>query len=111
MILAKVFVDGVAITDSEVVYYTTPVRTRSIIKKAVFLNSNDTPVTVSIYIVSSGGSTSYTNRVVHEKSIPGNGTWLCPNLIDQILESDGDIIIVASITNKIGCSISGFEIS
>jgi len=111
MIVAKVFADGVAITDSEVAYYTAPSRTRSIIKKAIFLNSDDTPITVSVYIVSTGGSTSYTNRVVHEKLIPGHGAWLCPNLIDQVLEPDGDIVIVASVTNKIGCSISGFEIS
>jgi len=111
MILAKVFVDGVALTDSEVVYYTTPLRTRSIIKKAIFLNSDATTVKVSVYVVSSGGSASYTNRVVYQKTISGNGTWLCPPLIDQILEPDGYIVIIASVTNKIGCSISGFEIS
>jgi len=111
MILAKLFVDGVAITDSEATYYTAPSKTRGYIKNAVFVNDNNTPVTITINIVPSEGSASYINRIVKAKTLAGNSSWICGALINQMLEPGCEVVMIASVTNKIGCVISGFEIT
>ena len=111
MILAKTFVSGVAITDSAEIYYTTPLKTRGLIKNAVFVNDNDTSVTISINIVAYGGTALYTNRIVKDKTLPGNGSWICSALVDQVINPYSSIVMIASVTNKVGCSISGFEIT
>jgi len=111
MVLAKLFVNGVAITDSEVTYYTAPLKTRGYIKNAIFVNDNDTPVSITINIVPSEGSATYANRIIEDKILTGKSSWSCSSLVDQVLEPGGEIVMIASITNKIGCLISGFEIT
>jgi hypothetical protein len=109
-IVNKSMVDGVNLTDSVVTYYTAT-DVRAVIQKATFTNDDTGIVTVTINLVPSGGSATYANRITKEHSIIGGDTWSCPDIVNHELEAGGFISMVASVTNKIGCRISGYEVT
>jgi len=101
-------VDGVPLTNAAVTYYTSTKRT--VIQKATFTNDDTGVVTVTINLITSGGSAGYANRITKEKPIGAGETWSCPDIVNHELESGGFISMLASVTNKIGCRISGYEV-
>ena len=109
MITPKSFVNGVNLTDAAATYYTAPTGTRAIIKKATFCNDDVGVVTVTINLVPSGEVAEYANQIVKAKSLAAGETWSCPNIENHILEAGGFISMLASVTAKIGCRISGYE--
>jgi len=57
----KALVDGVGLTAAAVNYYDPDPGVKTVIKKATFTNNYTVPVTVTIYIIPSGGSATYEN--------------------------------------------------
>ena len=110
MYTPKSFVDGINLTDSAATYYTAPAGTKAIIKKATFCNDHSGVVTVTINIVPSAGSAAYGNRITKARALAAGETWSCPDVENHVMEAAGFISMVASVTAKIGCRISGFEI-
>ena len=104
-------VNGVNLTDSAVTYYTVGANTRAIIKKATFTNDDATAITVTINLVPSGGSAGYANSVTKTKTLAAGETWSCHDMENHELEAGGFISMVASVTAKIGCRISGYEVT
>lgn len=111
MITPKAFVDGVNLTDAAVTYYTAAVGARAILKKATFVNDHTAVVTVTVNIVPSGGSADYDNRIVKAKAIAPGESWMCYELENHEIEQGGFISMLASVTAKIGCRISGYEVT
>ena len=111
MITPKAMVNGVNLTDVAAVYYTAASGMRAIIKKATFVNDDTDAVTVTVNIVPSGGSAGYENRVVKEKTLAAGETWICYELENHEMEQGGFISMLASVTAKIGCRISGYEVT
>lgn len=107
---AKSLVDGTNLTDAAAVYYTAPTGTKAVIKKATFCNDHSSVVTVTINLVPSGGSAAYGNQITKTKSLAAGETWNCVDVENHVLEESGFISMVASVTEKIGVRISGFEI-
>ena len=107
---AKSFVDGVNLTTAAVTYYTAPVATKSLIKKATFCNDNTFAVTVTINLVPSGSTAAYGNQITKTKVLSAAETWSCPDIENHVLEAGGFISMLASVTAKVGVRISGFEI-
>jgi len=110
MYTPRSFVNGVALTDAAATYYTTPANTRSTIKKATFTNDDTGVVTVTINLVPSGGTAGYANRVTKTRSLAAGETWSCSDMENHVLEAGGFISMLASVTLKIGCRISGYEV-
>ena len=110
MLVPKSMVNGVNLTDSAATYYTVGPGTRGIIKKATFCNDHSSVVTVTINLVPSGGSAGYANQITKTKSIAAGDTWACSSIENHVLEPGGFISMVASVTNKIGARISGYEV-
>ena len=110
MHIPKSFVNGVGLTDAAVTYYTVPAGTRAIIKKATFVNDDTGVVTVTINIVPSGGSAGYANQITKTKALAAGETWSCSDMENHVLEAGGFISMLASVTLKIGCRISGYEV-
>lgn len=108
-IIPKSMVNGVNLTASAVTYYTA-IEVRAVIQKATFANNDTGVVTVTINLVPSGGSAGYANRITKEQAIAAGKTWSCPDIVNHELESGGFISMLASITAKIGCRISGYEV-
>lgn len=111
MITPKAFVDGVNLTAVAATYYTVDTGARAIIKKATFVNDHTAAITVTINIVPSGGSAGYANRIVKEKAIAVGESWMCYELENHEIEQGGFISMVASVADKVGCRISGYEVT
>jgi len=111
MYLLKSIVNGVNLTNAAAIYYTTPASTRAVIKKATFVNDDTIPVTVTINLVPSGGSAAYGNALIKTKSLAAGETWICYEMENHELEAAGFISMLASVTEKIGCRISGYEVT
>ena len=110
MYIPKSMVNGVNLTDAAATYYTVPTGTRAIIKKATFVNDDAGVVTVTINLVPSGGAAGYANRIAKTKSLAAGETWSCSDMENHELETGGFISMLASVTAKIGCRISGYEV-
>jgi len=109
-ITPKAIVNGVNLTNAAATYYTVPAGTRAILKRATFVNDDAIVVTVTINLVPSGGSAGYANRITKERALAAGETWSCPDIQNHELETGGFISMLASVTAKIGCRISGYEV-
>ena len=111
MITPKSLVNGVSLTDAAATYYTVGANTRGVITKATFTNDDASAVTLTINLIPSAGSAGYANTIVKEKSLAAGETWSCSDIASHVLEASGYISMVASVTDKIGCRISGYEVT
>jgi len=111
MIVSRSFVKGVNLTDAVVTYYTVGTSTKAIVTKASFVNDHTSAVTVTINIVPSGGAADYANRITKEKVLVAGESWSCSDIVSHVIEASGFISMVASVTAKIGCRISGYEVT
>ncbi|MCD6162618.1 MAG: hypothetical protein J7K40_09430 [candidate division Zixibacteria bacterium] len=111
MITPKAMVDGTNLTDAAVTYYTVGAGTRAVIKKATFVNDDTSSLTVTINLISSGGSATYANRLAKTKTLAAGETWTCYAIENHSLEAGGFISMLASVTAKVGCRISGYEVT
>lgn len=111
MITPRSFVNGVNLTNVAATYYTAGANTKAIITKTTFVNDDTSAVTVTINIVPSAGSAGYANRITKEKSLAAGEAWSCSELASHVIEAGGFINMLASVTAKIGCRISGYEVT
>ena len=111
MIIPKSMVDGVSLTNAAVTYYTVGAGTRAVIKKATFVNDDTSSLTVTINLVPSGGTAGYANRLAKTKTLAAGETWICYAIENHSLEAGGFISMLASTTAKVGCRISGYEVT
>ena len=82
-------------------YYTAPANTRSIIKKLTFTNTTAGALTVTVYLVPSGGTASATNTLVSAQSIGAGECWECYPAAGQVLQAAGFLQALASAATSI----------
>jgi hypothetical protein len=83
----------------------------TVIDKCTICNVTLQNATVTFNIVSQGGTVANENIIIKEKTIPGNTTYLVPEMVGQIL-NDGDFIsAVAGSVSTLVIRISGREIN
>ena len=111
MIIPKAIVQGVNLTNAAATYYTVGANTRGIITKATFINDDSSAVTVSINLVPTAGSAGYANAITKEKSLAAGETWSCVDLVSHVIETGGFLSMLASVDAKVGCRISGYEVT
>lgn len=63
MIVSKTLVEGTALTNAAVTYYTSPALTRTRIEKLTLVNYSAGAVTVDLYIIASGGALADRYRI------------------------------------------------
>ena len=96
--------------DTQTTQYTA-VNCKCIIDKFSVTNTSGSNVTFSVNLVQSLGTAGDSNLVLAEKSIFPNETYLCPELINQVLENGGFISTIASTASALTISASGREVS
>ena len=89
------------LTASAATYYTAPANTRSIIKKLTFTNTSGGALTVTVYLVPSGGTASATNTLVSAQSIGAGECWECYPAQGQVLQTGGTLQANASAATSI----------
>ena len=80
---------------------------RTIIDKFTATNYSATAATVSVNLVTSGGSASDDNLIVKAKTLQPSETYTFPELVGQVLASGGFISTIAGTASAINIRASG----
>lgn len=95
---------------SATAYYTAPTNTRSVIKKLTFTNTTAGALTVTVYLVPSGGTASATNTLVSARTIGAGETYECFEAQGQVLQAAGMLQALASAATSISIQGSVVEV-
>jgi hypothetical protein len=106
----KVLVPPLQMQAAQTTQYTAT-NVRTIIDKATVTNTNTANFTFSVSLVNSGGSAGNSNLVIDTKTVVPDETYLCPELVGQVLEPGSFISTIASSATALTLRISGREIS
>jgi len=106
----KVLIPAKQAENSQTTQYTA-VNCKTIIDKATVTNTSSGNVTISVNLVTSGGSPGANNLIIDTRSIAPNETYTCPELVGQALESGGFISTIASAATSLTIRASGREIT
>ena len=104
-------VSGISLTTEDITYYTSATTSKLVIKSAVFVNDYTSAVTISINVVPYEGTKGYANAIVKDKSIAPGKSFICSELLNVIIGRGELLVMSASVTDKIGCRISGYEVT
>lgn len=89
----------------------TATNARAIIDKFTATNTSSSNVTLSVNLVTSGGSASASNLIMDARTIAPDETYTCPELVGHSLEPGGFISTIASAATAITIRASGREIT
>ena len=84
---------------------------KTIIDKFTATNTSAGNVTISVNLVTSGGSAGVTNLIVDSRAIAPDETYTFPELVGQVLELGGFISTIASAAASLTIRASGREIT
>lgn len=96
--------------NSQVTQYTA-VNCKTVIDKFTMTNNSAIHVNFSVNLVAQGGVAGGNNRVIYQRYVAPNETYLCPELVGQTLENGGFISTLASAATSLTMSASGREIT
>lgn len=92
-------------------YYTVAASTRTRIDAMVLTNTDTVARTVSVYLVSSGGSAGDSNVVLSSFNLAPGQTLRVKGAIGQVLQTGSTIRASASVANKVNIYASGVEVT
>lgn len=87
------------------------VNCKTIIDKFTATNTTAGNVTISVNLVTGGGSAGASNLIVDTRSIAPDETYTFPELVGQSIEADGFISTIASAASSLTIRASGREIT
>lgn len=102
---------GAELTGTAATYYTCPASNRAIVKALSFLNKAATTVTVTVYLVPSGGAADDSTIIVDAQAIAPNESWQCGQALNQVLLAAGTIQALASSAAEVTIRGSVMEIT
>jgi P pilus assembly chaperone PapD len=89
----------------------TAVNCKTIIDKFTVTNTSANNVTISVNLVTTGGSPSASNLIVDSRAIAPDETYTFPELVGQVLEPGSFISTIASAATSLTLRASGREIT
>ena len=89
----------------------TAVNCKTIIDKFSVTNTNTSNITFSVNLVAPGGSAGNANLILKTRAIVPGETYLCPELVGQVLEAGGFISTLAGSATSLTISAAGREIT
>lgn len=109
-VTVKVLIPAKQAENTQTTQYTASL-CKTIIDKFTATNTSASVVTLSVNLVTSGGSAGASNLIVDARSIAVDETYTFPELIGQSLESGGFISTIASAATSLTIRASGREIT
>lgn len=109
-VLVKVLIPSKVAESSQTTQYTA-VNCKTVIDKFTATNTSASNATLSVNLVTSGGSAGVSNLIVDARSIAPNETYTFPELVGQSLEPDGFISTIAGTASALTIRCSGREIT
>jgi hypothetical protein len=109
-VLVKTLIPSKQAEASQTTQYTAT-NCKTIIDKFTITNTNTTNVTISVNLVTSGGTAGVSNLIVDTRSVAPDETYTCPELVGQVLEPGAFISTIASAATSLTIRASGREIT
>lgn len=109
-VTAKVLIPAKNAEASQTTQYTAAGVT-TIIDKFTATNYDTTARTLSVNLVTSGGSAGNSNLIVKTKTLQGGETYTFPEIVGQVLNSGDFISTIAGTATTINIRASGREVS
>lgn len=109
-VLVKTLIPSKQAEGSQTTQYTA-VNCKTIIDKFTATNTSAGNVTISVNLVTSGGSAGVTNLIVDSRSIAPDEAYTFPELVGQVLEPGGFISTIAGAATSLTIRASGREIT
>jgi hypothetical protein len=109
-VTVKVLIPAKQAENAQTTQYTAT-NCKTIIDKFTATNTTAGNVTISVNLVTSGGSASTTNLIVDTRSLAPDETYTFPELVGQALESSGFISTIASAATSLTIRANGREIT
>lgn len=106
----KKLVSGSQLTATVATYYTAPTNTKTLIKKLTFTNNDATARTVTVYLVTSGGTAGVTNILTKAASIAAGATYEAFEAEGHILAAGETLQALADSAAQVTIQASGVEI-
>jgi len=106
----KVLVPPKQLENTQTSQYTAT-NVRAIIDKATITNTSANNVTVAVNLVTVSGSAGASNLVIQTRTIVPSETYLCPELVGQVLEAGSFISTIAGTASTLTMRVSGREVS
>lgn len=104
-------VPDATLTAADQPYYTCPQNTTAQAKRAVFTNTSNAAVNVTVNVVRNGsGASTTTNVLIPGKAVAPNDTYVAPELAGLVLAGGDAIHALASTAGVINLMISGIQI-
>ena len=83
----------------------------ALIDKATVTNTDTVNRSFSVNLVTSGGSAGNANLIIDDRTVQPGETYLCPELVGQVLASGGFISTIASAATALTLRVSGREVT
>jgi hypothetical protein len=109
-VLVKTLIPSKQAENAQTTQYTA-VNCKTIIDKFTATNTSASNVTLSVNLVTSGGSAGASNLVTDSRSIAPDETYTFPEIVGQVLESGAFISTIASAATSLTIRASGREIT
>ena len=106
----KVLVPPKQLENTQTSQYTAT-NVRAVIDKATVTNTSANNVTLSVNLVTVSGSAGASNLIIDTRTIVPDETYLCPELVGQVLEAGGFISTIAGTASTLTMRVSGREVS
>jgi hypothetical protein len=109
-VVTKVLIPAKTAENAQTTQYTAT-NVTTIIDKFTATNYSGTAATISVNLVTSGGSAGNDNLIVKTKTLQPSETYTFPELVGQVLASGGFISTIAGTASAINIRASGREIA
>lgn len=109
-VIVKTLIPSKQAENSQTTQYTA-VNCKTVIDKFTATNTSASNVTLSVNLVTSGGSAGVSNLITNSRSIAPDETYTFPEIVGQALESGGFISTIASAATSLTIRASGREIT
>lgn len=109
-VTVKVLVPAKTAENSQTTQYTASGVT-AIIDKFTATNYSASAATISVNLVTSGGSAGNDNLIVKSKTLQASETYTFPELVGHVLAPSGFISTIAGTASAINIRVSGREVT
>lgn len=109
-VLVKNLIPSKQAESSQTTQYTA-VNCKTVIDKFTGTNTSSSNVTITVNLVSSGGSAGNSNAITYTRTIAPSESYTFPELVGQVLEPGGFISTIASVATSLTIRASGREIT
>lgn len=103
-----VLTPSAALTNTAASIYTTPAAGQTVIRRAVFTNTDTVPRTITVHRVPNGGSAVTANLLIQARRLAPGEAYVAAELASMVLNGGDAIFALADSSGVVNATMSGF---